>query len=129
MSMRWCMPLLSCLLLVACSSGPRPQAGTAASTPQAGADGAAATDAAACAAQGGSLRPLGRRGLLKCVVPFADAGKACSDKRQCHGDCLAAAPVPAGTATQGVCQRDISENYGCRQTVQGGVGGSQICID
>ncbi|XEA95578.1 hypothetical protein AB3X09_00705 [Xanthomonas tesorieronis] len=123
------MPLLSCLLLVACSSGPRPQAGPAASAPQAGANGAATTDAAACAAQGGSLRPLGRRGLLKCVIPFADAGKACSDKSQCHGDCLAAALVPAGTAAQGVCQRDISENYGCRQTVQGGVGGSQICID
>jgi hypothetical protein len=28
-----------------------------------------------------------------------------------------------------VCQRDISQNYGCRQAVQGGVGGSQICID
>lgn len=75
------------------------------------------------------MRPLGRRGLLKCVVPFADAGKACSDKSQCHGDCLAVALVPAGTAAQGVCQRDISENYGCRQTVQDGVGGSQICID
>ncbi|WP_184414340.1 hypothetical protein [Xanthomonas translucens] len=129
MSMRWCMPLLSCLLLVACSSGPRPQAGPAASASQARADGAATADAKACAAQGGSLRPLGRRGLLKCVIPFADAGKACSDKSQCHGDCLAVTLVPAGTAAQGVCQRDVSENYGCRQTVQGGVGGSQICID
>ncbi|QNH10732.1 hypothetical protein [Xanthomonas sp. SI] len=129
MSMRWCIPLLSCLLLAACSSGPRPQAGPTPSAPQAGTDGAAAPDAAACTAQGGSLRPLGRRGLLKCVIPFADAGKACSDKSQCHGDCLAVAPVPTGTAAQGVCQRDISENYGCRQTVQGGMGGSQICID
>jgi len=123
------MPLLSCLLLAACSSGPRPQAGPVPSAPQAGTDGAAAADAAACTAQGGSLRPLGRRGLLRCVIPFADAGKACSDKSQCHGDCLAVAPVPTGTAAQGVCQRDISENYGCRQTVQGGVGGSQLCID
>ncbi|MCC4596177.1 hypothetical protein LL969_11165 [Xanthomonas campestris pv. phormiicola] len=129
MSMRWCMPLLSCLLLAACSSGPNPQATPAASAPQPGGDGAAAADAATCKAQGGSLRPLGRRGLLKCVVPFADAGKACSDKSQCRGDCLAVTPVATGTAAQGACQRDISENYGCRQVVQGGVGGSQICID
>ncbi|MEB1530215.1 hypothetical protein [Xanthomonas sp. WHRI 7945] len=126
MSMRWCT-LLSCLLLAACASGPTPHAPPAA---QSGSDGAeAAPDAAACTAQGGSLQPLGRRGLLKCVVPFADAGKTCSDSGQCRGDCLAVTPVPTGSAAQGVCQRDISENFGCRQQVQGGVGASQICID
>lgn len=123
------MPLLPCLLLAACGSGSRPQAAPATSVPQSGGGGAAVADVATCTAQGGSLRPLGRRGLLKCVVPFADAGKACSDNSQCHGDCLAVTPVPTGTTARGVCQRDISENYGCRQAVQGGVGGSQICID
>ncbi|MDR6674703.1 hypothetical protein [Xanthomonas sp. 1678] len=126
MSMRW-STLLSSLLLAACVSGPTPHAMPAA---QSGSDGAeVAPDAAACTAQGGSLRPLGRRGLLKCVVPFADAGKTCSDSGQCHGDCLAVTPVPTGSAAQGVCQRDISENFGCRQQVQGGVGASQICVD
>nr|WP_241093703.1 hypothetical protein [Xanthomonas sp.] len=121
------MSLLSCLLLAACSNGPGAHA-----VPAAQADSGSATaapDAASCAAQGGSMRPLGRRGLLRCVVPFADAGKACSDSDQCQGDCLVATPVASGTPAQGTCQRDISENFGCRQEVRGGVGASQICID
>lgn len=127
MSIRACMSLLSCLLLAACASGPGAHAVPAAQAESGSAD--AAPDAASCAAQGGSMRPLGRRGLLRCVVPFADAGKACSDSDQCQGDCLVATPVASGAPAQGTCQRDISENFGCRQEVRGGVGAAQICID
>ena len=50
---------------------------------------------------------------------------ACSDSDQCQGDCLVATPVASGTPAQGTCQRDISENFGCRQEVRGGVGAAQ----
>ena len=35
---------------------------------------------ASCAARGGSMQPVGRLQRPTCVVPYADAGKTCSDK-------------------------------------------------
>lgn len=93
---------------------------------------AAATPAdaqAACAARGGVMQPLGRLQREQCVVPYADAGKACTTKSDCTGQCLATTGVDAGTAARGVCQRDASENFGCRQRIDGGVAQGTICVD
>ncbi|MBB4131797.1 hypothetical protein GGR62_002600 [Xanthomonas campestris] len=65
---------------------------------------------------------------VRCVVPYADAGKACTDNSDCSGDCLATSIVPTGTATSGTCQRD-SDRFGCRQEVVGGLGQAALCID
>ena len=86
-------------------------------------------DGAACAAKGGELRPLGRLQRVQCVVPYADAGKTCSTRQDCTGQCLAIGEVVAGAPVAGTCQRDISENFGCRQRVDGGVAQGILCVD
>lgn len=86
-------------------------------------------DAAACRQAGGALTPLGRLQRVQCVVPYADAGKACSAKADCTGQCLAQGEVAPGAKAQGLCQVDISQNFGCRQRIDGGVALGTICVD
>lgn len=121
--------LLSLLLaLTACSSTPA-TTGTATATPAATTP--APTDAAGCAAAGGELKPLGRLQRVQCVVPYADAGKACSAKADCTGQCLASGEreIAAGSRATGICQADISQNFGCRQRIDAGVAQGTICVD
>ncbi len=117
--------LLSLLLAVAgCASTPPPVAPVPA-------DGAvtAPTDAAACRQAGGELAPLGRLQRVQCVVPYADAGKACSAKADCTGQCLAQGEIAPGAKARGTCQADIRQNFGCRQRIDGGVALGTICVD
>lgn len=132
---RWSLVLLSSLVLAACS-GTRPQDTATATGPgseaaaQSPAETAeAAVSADACAAQGGTMTPIGRLQRMTCVVAYADAGKTCSDTRDCTGRCLASGDVTAGTRATGTCQRDVSENFGCRQRIEGGVAGATLCVD
>jgi len=122
--MRLTLMLSLLLALAGCSSTPPVDtpADTAATT-------SATPSAAACAAAGGSLQPLGRLQRVQCVVPYADAGKVCSAKADCSGQCLATLDVAPGTATRGVCQHDVSQNFGCRQRIDGGVALGTICVD
>ena len=123
--------LLSLLLaLTACSSTPATTA-TAPAAPAATTPAPAPTDAAGCAAAGGELKPLGRLQRVQCVVPYADAGKACSAKADCTGQCLASGEreIAAGAKATGVCQADISQNFGCRQRIDAGVAQGTICVD
>ncbi|RBB25261.1 hypothetical protein BRN16_14640, partial [Xanthomonas oryzae pv. oryzae] len=78
--------------------------------------------------KGGQLRPVGRLQIPRCIVPYADAGKTCSDNADCSGDCLATSIVPTGAAATGTCQRD-SDRFGSRQEVVGGKGQAALCID
>ncbi|MBD9370358.1 hypothetical protein [Xanthomonas sp. XNM01] len=126
MQHRWTLilPLALMLGLAACSTGAGAPTASPDATP------AATTDLqASCAAQGGVVRALGRLQREQCVVPYGDAGRACSSRSDCAGQCLATAPVPAGTAARGVCQRDASEHFGCRQRIEGGVAQGTICVD
>ena len=120
--------LLGCLLLAvslaACSPGTRSDAVATDSATE-----GVSTDAAACTAQGGELRALGRLQRVQCVVPYADAGKACSTRSDCTGHCLAAGDVAMGARASGTCQRDASENFGCRQRIDGGVAQGTLCVD
>jgi len=118
--MRLTLMLSLVLALAGCSS--TPSADTTAVTP-------ATPSAAECTAAGGSLQPLGRLQRVQCVVPYADAGKVCSAKADCSGQCLATSDVAPGTAALGVCQRDASQNFGCRQRIDGGVVLGTICVD
>ncbi|TXD45602.1 hypothetical protein TR80_002030 [Xanthomonas campestris] len=118
---------LSALLLAACSNAPTTQPSQAAGVTPAPST-STSTDAAACTAKGGQMRPVGRMQTPRCVVPYADAGKTCTDNSDCSGDCLATSIVPTGTATSGTCQRD-SDRFGCRQEVVGGMGQAALCID
>ncbi|KGK56969.1 hypothetical protein NC00_15230 [Xanthomonas cannabis pv. phaseoli] len=126
MATRWIYATVCVLLLGACSATPASRSGTTAADAQPLR--AASADAAACTAKGGQLRPVGRMQTVRCIVPYADAGKTCSDNSDCSGDCLVTSIVPTGAATTGTCQRD-SDRFGCRQEVIAGKGQAALCID
>lgn len=131
--MRLTLMLSALLLLAGCTTtAADTSASSNGSAPVAAEPGAA--DAAAevdCAAAGGKLMPLGRLQRVQCVVPYADAGKSCRTRSDCSGQCLASGEtelVP-GTAATGVCQRDMSQDFGCRQRIDGGLAQGTICVD
>ncbi|MDH0019069.1 hypothetical protein, partial [Stenotrophomonas sp. GD04028] len=115
MRLRRFTSLVLTALLAACSSAP-PAADTtaapaAATSPEAAEAYREARDVD-CQAAGGSLQRLGRLQREQCVIPYADAGKACSRKSDCTGQCLAGPEVGAGSAATGTCQRDVRQNFG-----------------
>ena len=65
-----------------------------------------------------------------CVLPYADAGKVCTDSDQCMGDCrLADGPsLPSGTTATGVCQANTSP-FGCFANVEDGKVDAALCVD
>ena len=132
MRLRFLASLALAALLSACSS--TPPAADAAAQPAA-ADTPEATEAyqeardVDCRAAGGTLQPLGRLQRVQCVIPYADAGKACSSKRDCSGQCLATGEAEAGVLATGTCQRDVSQNFGCRQRIEDGKAQGTICVD
>ncbi|HTU68329.1 MAG TPA: hypothetical protein VMF52_20470 [Steroidobacteraceae bacterium] len=88
-----------------------------------------ATDAAACAARGGAIRPVCRRQIPRCLVPFADAGKACTDNSQCQGKCLVDSSVQnTGPSITGRCQTD-DDPCGCKIEVVNGKPAGGRCVD
>lgn len=131
MRLRLCTSLVLTALLAACSSAP-PSVDTtaqaAASSPEASEAYREARDVD-CQAAGGTLQRLGRLQREQCVIPYADAGKACSRKSDCTGQCLAAGEVTPGAVASGTCQRDARQNFGCRQRIDDGKAQGTICVD
>ncbi|PJL76076.1 hypothetical protein B9Y61_00345 [Stenotrophomonas maltophilia] len=126
-----CTSLVLTALLAACSSAPTTVDTTtraASSTPEADEAYREARDVD-CQAAGGTLQRLGRLQREQCVIPYADAGKACSRKSDCSGQCLATGEVVAGVVATGTCQRDASQNFGCRQRIDDGKAQGTICVD
>ncbi len=117
--------LLLALFLSSCTAGTRPDA----VIPGDAAGASTTPDEAACAAQGGELRALGRLQRVQCVVPYADAGRSCTTGSDCSGNCLAANHLPVGAPASGTCQRDAGEKFGCRQRIDGGVAQAILCVD
>ena len=88
-------------------------------------------DQTACEAQGGDWRREGLLGEYMCVLPYADAGEACTDGDQCDGDCrLEYGPShkPGTEPVTGVCQANSSP-FGCFATVEDGRVETTICVD
>jgi len=83
---------------------------------------------ASCAARGGTMQPVGRLQRPTCVVPYADAGKTCSDKADCQGACIAEGNLEAQGATTGQCQK-TNVQFGCYAKIVGGKSTGAICID
>jgi hypothetical protein len=59
-----------------------------------------------------------------CVIPFKDAGRACSGKADCEGKCFASPGVGqrelrVGMAVKGQCQSENFE-FGCLARVEDG---------
>ncbi len=136
MRLRFLASLALAALLAACSS--TPPAADATTQPAAQAATPDTPEAAEayqnarevdCRAAGGALQPLGRLQRVQCVIPYADAGRTCSSKRDCSGQCLATGETKAGVVATGTCQRDISQNFGCRQRIEDGKAQGMICVD
>lgn len=123
--------ILAALLTAACQ--PMPAAEATAQTPAPVPSAANGTDAAACAAQGGKMLPLGRMQSVRCVITFADAGRRCTDSDQCAGDCrLEGEPSPTrrpGSAAVGQCQVSSADRFGCFTNVEDGKIDATLCVD
>lgn len=83
---------------------------------------------ASCATRGGFMQPVGRLQRSTCVVPFADAGKTCSDKADCQGACIADGNAASQSATTGQCQK-TNVQFGCYAKIVGGKSTGTICVD
>lgn len=90
----------------------------------------AAIDKEACAVKNGEVRQEGLLGTWRCVVPYADAGKACRDKADCEGKCLLGAESDAvtGADATGVCQANDSP-FGCYAEIVDGKVAAALCVD
>jgi hypothetical protein len=86
-------------------------------------------DQPACVARGGHVSGFGMFGLPTCIVPFADAGKACTDAADCDGNCVRYDDfAQAGTRVGGTCQVESPED-GCFQFVEAGLAQMALCAD
>lgn len=86
-------------------------------------------DAAACLAKGGVIRPVCLSQTLQCVIPYPDAGRPCTDRSQCKGECRAVSPRSGqGARAKGVCQAN-NDPCGCRTLIIKGRIGPSTCAD
>ncbi|WP_425994095.1 hypothetical protein [Caulobacter sp. DWR1-3-2b1] len=83
---------------------------------------------ASCAARGGVIQKAGRLQLPTCAIPYADAGKACTDKAQCKGACILEGNLEPQASVTGQCQK-TNVQFGCFARVENGQTTGAICID
>ena len=92
-----------------------------------------AAERADCMAKGGRIEGVGMFGTPSCVIPYADAGKVCSNDRDCQGRCLfdldGSGPTPkVGDPLGGACEATNS-TFGCFTEVDEGKAKVSICVD
>lgn len=116
----WCAAVASVAVLTACSP-PLPQHQRITAT--------ASRD---CQAAGGRMENRGMVGTAMCVRPYADAGKACTDKSDCTGLCIRtdfnSVEARAHAPATGTCQPD-NALFGCFAEVVDGHYKDAWCID
>lgn len=90
------------------------------------------TNLANCTARGGIVDRVGRLQREVCRVPYADAGKTCSNKSDCTARCILdreeGDTPPASGPVTGKCQR-YQTQFGCFTEVDGGQAKATICVD
>jgi hypothetical protein len=120
MTLRALACFAAALMLAACTANaPPPKASPAINS----------GDPVACGAAGGTIRPVCRLQRPMCVIPYADAGKACTDDSQCQGGCLyEGAAVAANGTTTGLCRKD-NDPCGCIEHLKDGKRVSGVCVD
>jgi hypothetical protein len=107
---------VAALLLSACAPTAEPAAPSA------------QTLTAQCSAKGGRMQPVGKAQIPTCVVPYADAGKACTDNSQCEGACILEGNLEAQGEVTGQCQK-TNRQFGCYAKVVNGKATGAICVD
>jgi hypothetical protein len=120
--------ILCALLLGACAPSTTSQANPP--RDESTSPNASVRDAEACSNRGGTWRRVCLMGTWSCVMPYRDAGKACSDKKECEGQCRyqGSEQLAPGSPAKGVCQRD-SDPCGCFAEVRDGKLQHALCVD
>lgn len=124
--MRVVFVILAILALAGCA----PPHATADASPGATnpSNNASSSEEQACKARGGEMRRICLMGELACVEKYRDAGKACTDKSQCMGQCRYRGDAPVGSSVVGECQR-TTDPCGCFGTVENGKFIGSLCVD
>ena len=92
------------------------------------------SERANCTARGGRIGVAGLAGGETCALPFHDGGRACTDRTQCTGLCLAPDGASEGgkpgveNPVVGHCQA-YNYPYGCHATVDHGQLMGELCVD
>lgn len=87
-----------------------------------------------CSRYGGTIKGVCMFGTRACVIPFPDAGKACTDTWQCMGRCWIEyqsddIPMPkTGEPATGTCQ-PTSDSCACYAEIKNGKAEQEICVD
>ena len=113
--------LVFALVLVSCAPPP--------STADVSSGGGGLNPTQACEAKGGSYRRVCLMGVWSCVMPYKDAGKACTDGDQCEGrQCRLEGSAKPGDSVTGACVRS-SDPCGCFGLVEDGKSQGVLCVD
>ena len=85
---------------------------------------------AVCKAHNGEIRPVGVGGhVRRCVIPYRDAGKSCSNDADCEGACwITGVPEGPNSKARGTCQPS-NMVFGCYAILNKGVVGHEVCYD
>ena len=113
-------------LMCACSTSPDPYIQESAECARAEALARLAQEK--CLEEGGFVG-IDAPGASACFKPFADAGKACSDKSQCQGFCRAPDGAAVGARSTGTCQSYTHFYYGCYNEIRKGTVVGGMCFD
>ncbi len=94
---------------------------------------ASAAERQSCTAAGGTVSQQGLAGYEMCVLPYADAGKVCSDSSECLGQCRAQTlntpqQSEAAQSITGQCQAN-NIPFGCHSEIIGGTPRPGLCVD
>jgi len=84
---------------------------------------------AECEAAGGQWGRFGLRQREMCDLPAPDAGKACSDKKDCVSACVVPESAVVGSQAQGTCYTRMLLLGTCLKQVRGGVVMPPLCAD
>ncbi len=86
-------------------------------------------DGDSCYLRGGTWKRVCLAQRLYCVMPTRDAGKPCTDSKQCERGCVYTGPSPGvGDAVVGECRRDAGP-CGCWSFVSNGKLRGGLCVD
>jgi hypothetical protein len=84
---------------------------------------------AECEAAGGKWGRFGLRQRELCDLPAPDAGKACTDSKDCASACVAPDAAPVASSAEGKCYGRMLLLGTCLKQVRGGVVAPPLCAD
>lgn len=84
---------------------------------------------AECEAAGGKWGRFGLRQRELCDLPAPDAGKACTDSKDCASACIAPDAAPVASSAEGKCYGRMLLLGTCLKQVRGGVVAPPLCAD